>query len=474
MAGCGNLFRNPSSDIDKEMQDVLEKVDINAGTEYSGSLTVAINYEDDQKVIIDTLKEGFEAKYKNIKVNVVQYPSASYVDTLTSMNAAASFNGNYDTLPDVFWTAQAELPGYLDLDMVMPVDYFDKADDAFDFGDLFQTMVEDSSIGGHTYMMPRDSDRLAMYYNKDYVAQLGVTIPSDRALTRKEFGNLLARCSGLTTTDASNNQVPVYPIDVYWNWESILWPLVKAYGGSVVRVDENGNTVASLNNEGTVAAYSYIKELRLKEYFPNVGAAGNGSLFKNGQSVLHFGARASLSVLTSYVPDLQVVPFPNLYSDDDATENYCVGTGCSGYAMYKHATHLTEAWLFQKYVVSEEGQNRLAVTGNNVPVLNKLYTDPNAAWRNTEKINLPTLGADFNHAAFVFDYENCSVTTQMGYKELIKPINAISSISDCFCQSVESSINYTTASNYKDKIPGTYLRMFANSINEAIELAAAG
>lgn len=473
-AGCGDLFRDPTADIEGDMQEVLDKLETGkADNEYSGKLTVAINYEDDQKKILDTLIEGFEKKYPNIKVTPVQYPSATYVSTLTSMNSSASFNGKYDDFPDVFWTAQAELPGYLDLDMLMPIDYFDKKDDEFSFDDLFETMVDDSSINSHVYMMPRDSDRVAMYYNKAYTDALHLEIPSDRALTRKEFCDMLDACRGMTTVDASGNPVAVYALDAYWNWESILWPLVKAYGGSVVDVDESGKTVASLNNAGTAAAYGFIKEMSLKNYFPALDTAANGSLFKNKQAVFHFNSRATLSTLSSYVADMQVAPMPNLFSDTDASEKYYVGAGCSGYAMYRHTSHVTEAWLFQKYVAGEEGQNRLAVTGNNVPVLNKLYTDPQAAWRNTDKIAVSTLRADFNHAAFVYDYENCSLTTQMGYKERIRPITAISNVSKAFTESVVSAVNYTDADNYATRIPNIYLKLFANSINDEIDLALA-
>ena len=113
------------------------------------------------------------------------------------------------------------------------------------------------------------------------------------------------------------------------------------------------------------------------------------------------------------------------------------------------------------------------MTGNNVPVLNKLYTDPQAAWRNTDKIAVSTLRADFNHAAFVYDYENCSLTTQMGYKERIRPITAISNVSKAFTESVVSAVNYTDADNYATRIPNIYLKLFANSINDEIDLALA-
>ena len=64
--GCGNIFRDPNADVESDMQEVLDKVDFSADTEFSGTLNVAINYEEDQKIILDTLIEGFEAKYKNI------------------------------------------------------------------------------------------------------------------------------------------------------------------------------------------------------------------------------------------------------------------------------------------------------------------------------------------------------------------------------------------------------------------------
>ena len=127
----------------------------------------------------------------------------------------------------MFWASNTDVTEYQSLDMLMPVDYFDGRDDSFDFANLVQIMVDDCKVGEHVYLMPRDSDRMVMYYNKDFLAKAGVSeeeLHPDRALTKSEFLALMEKCTGVKNDDGKD----VSALDAFWNWESLFWPLVHA------------------------------------------------------------------------------------------------------------------------------------------------------------------------------------------------------------------------------------------------------
>ncbi|MCI8595389.1 MAG: extracellular solute-binding protein [Clostridia bacterium] len=459
-----NVFRFDEEELDKVMNEVLDTVDFTADESYAGTLRIVTNQEPDQITIMNALLGGFKKKYPSITVDYKNYPSAGYKDTLTNMNSACTLNGKYDTFPDVFWASNTDVTEYQSLDMLMPVDYFDGRDDSFDFGNLVKIMVDDCKVGEHVYLMPRDSDRMVMYYNKDFLAKAGVSeeeLHPDRALTKSEFLALMEKCTGVKNDDGKD----VSALDAFWNWESLLWPLLHAYGGSVVK-EENGVTTSALNSPETLETYKFIKELNIKGYMTE-GGTGNYWRFKNKLSVFLFGVRATLTDLAANVSNIGVVPMPNLHDDES---RYFVGTGCSGYAMYRHAANPTAAWLFQKYVASEEGQNAISATGNNIPVLKKLFDDENAVWRNV------TVNGDasFNHDAYIYKYDTASLTAQTGYRELIKPITAIKEVSKAFEDSIKYVLQNTTADDYLDEKNGIpkFLRSYHRDINNAIKIAS--
>ena len=117
--------------------------------------------------------------------------------------------------------------------------------------------------------------------------------------------------------------------------------------------------------------------------------------------------------------------------------------------MNYNAQNATEAWLFLKHVVSEEGQNAFGETGNAVPVLKSLLTDENAAWRNLGDYGI-SLPGDFNHDAFIYKYDTNSCT-MVDFKSKI-PAGAVGNVANYMLNAMKSGINNTPAENYADAV----------------------
>lgn len=432
-AGCGLIEQEQTDDeIRQEIEDLIEnEVDLDAGSDYTGTLKILYQNIPSETAIIDAILEAFSEAYPHITIERIPMVETNYLTLLPNMHSTAYRTGDFSEMPDVMWTTNEVFAGWIERDMLMPVNYFDDADDSFSAEDTFvDLMLQDSMLGERMYMFPRDYDQIVMYYNRELLELAGISesrILSDRALTSDEFYQLLvdirAAFSEMSGTNPKNERPynQVRPLDAIWTWGSLCWPTLKSFGGTVMAED---GTV-DFNTEENIAAATYVRELIRDNLTFGTGSTKHAN-FVNNLAPLCFETRAVLTDLidqTQEVPgidpeDLGVAPMPIL----DEEENYAIGAGCSGYAMYRYAENPTEAWLFLKFMASEEGQNAFCSTGNGVPSNKNLLFDEDAAWRNLTAPELSGL-TNFNHDAFVYAWDTAACTLQ-DFKLLIDVVAA--------------------------------------------------
>jgi ABC-type glycerol-3-phosphate transport system substrate-binding protein len=295
-----------------------------------------------------------------------------------------------------------------------------------------------------------------MYYNRNLLKLAGISedrIHSDRALTADEFNALLKDIrdafKGMSGTNPLNKRSysQVRSLDALFAWGSLCWPTLKSFGGSVVDTD---GTV-KFNTEENIAAATYVRELIANEYIFNGGT--QYAQFTNQLTALCFTTRAVLTELiksTDSVPgvaaeDLGVAPMPMLGN----AENYSIGAGCSGYGMYKYAENQTAAWLFLKFLASENGQNAFCSTGNGVPSNKNMLYDENATWRNISGGDFDKL-TNFNHDAFIYAWDTAACTLQ-DFKLNIDVVKARETVSTDMTNVMSSCLS-TSPNTYKADI----------------------
>ena len=432
MAGCN--FVREETEWDRVMAEMIEEIDFDADSSYTGELVVARNAESGEVKNLTAFIESFNKKYPNIKVTQREIPSSVYGETLKKENSAADNSGDYSDMFDVFWTAENDMPVYAVLEMLVPLEYLDEADENFSTDGLVENMVKDSSSEGHLFVMPRDYNQIVMYYNADILAEAGVEEPpTDRALTAEEFRAMLVRIREHFPLESG-----VWPLDAYWNWESLFWAYLKSFGGELLVSDSSGALSSNLASEESYAAYKYLKELNTDTLTGAAGQTAPGQ-FSAGNAAFGFHSRAVLTGMldADMVDNVGVAPLPQF------GDTYTIGAGCSGYGMYRYAPHKTEAWLFLKHIVSEEGQEAFGRTGNGIPVLQSQLEDPNAGWRSFTHENLL---ADFDSEVYVFAKDTAATSTR-DYKDLIRT-DQVGDIKDEFESSVQYVLNYTDSQNY--------------------------
>ncbi len=399
----------------------------NSAKDVTAEISVKVTSDQSEKDTINTIIKAFNRYYPNIKVNV---DSGDEIKTHYE-NLMKKFAN--DKLADVFWVSQDKLDTVCGLEkkfgeeqyylptMLMPLGAIDEADPYFDaknvesagsdgsvnYVGMIDEAYEVSTYRNELFMLPRDYNQVVMYYNKDMFDAAGVRYPGAEAMTQAQFLDMLADLRAgfrANTTDLIPDETYTYAeyfssdkplIDMNVSWDSLCWPIMKSFGGEVANAD---NTIA-LDSEANFNAMKFINSL-YNDYYYYRSSPDPAATFTLQQKPILFHSRAVMTKIldktsTEYdaIQRLGVAPMP--YFGD----TYTVGGGSSGYALNRNSKNLTAAWMFLKFIVSYEGQEAFCSTGNGVPVRKDLINDDGAAWRN---VDLPALGDDFNHDAFLY------------------------------------------------------------------------
>ena len=398
---CCACMKKGSGNTDEYVEKAIKEIDFNAGSDYQGSLNIAITTQESEVETMNALVKAFNEKYPYVSVNVNSYPLDGYYGTIKNNASYAYSKGEYGTMEDVFWFAQDYLDVLYDVDVPFPIGKIAEQDKSFNLSALMDESVSVSEINDTLYLMPRDYNQVVMFFNQEIFDAAGVDYPTSQ-MSKDDFMTMLANLkTGIAQSDAKNGygvpykQAVEYLVDLNTCWDSWCWPLIKQFGGEVI--DENGQCV--LDSQETKNAVYFWKQMKDLGYIGNCQTTNSGVNFRMQQSAVYFYVRAGLSDLLKSTKQVKGVKKLGVTAIPQFGTEYAVGGGASGYGMYKHAVNKTSAWLFLKFVVSEEGQNAFSQTGNCVPVLKSLINDENAVWRTFTHENI---GSAFDNDAFVY------------------------------------------------------------------------
>jgi multiple sugar transport system substrate-binding protein len=361
-AGCGGGSSSssgpkPSSQIDKT------PVTITMWHLWSG---------EEGKPFEQALK-GFEQKYPWITIKQQVQPNTDN-DTFDP-NLVNAINGGNP--PDVAMPFGPDYVGqYCASGLWEDLAPYLKADN-MTIGDFAPAAITYTNVGGHQCALPSLTDAYGLYYNKDLLANAGITAPP------KTMDELMADAKKLTqrNSDGSIKVAGFVPLN---GWEQ-LGPgdLANSWGAQWF---DSSNTPQFAEDPGWAAALRWQKQLIdfygyediTKFYAANVNNEFNPSnAFEKGKVAMMFDGEWRTAFIKRDNPSLNyaTAPFP---AASDHPEMYGSGrVGGTIIGIPKGAEHPDQAWLLVKYLASDTSYLvQMANAVGNVPTTEASATSP--------------------------------------------------------------------------------------------------
>jgi multiple sugar transport system substrate-binding protein len=177
-------------------------------------------------------------------------------------------------------------------------------------GDFPEEVWNGGEYNGERYSIPLDVNPQVLYYNKDLFQQAGITMPTDRPMTREEFE---------AAVQALNKDgVAGIAIGTLYSGETFFDTLIRQFGGSLA--NEEG-TEATYNSEAGVQALTYLQQLK-QQNSPQLSGQGDPEVTQFQQ-----GRAAMVIHGPWHISNLQQLPFTGFAQVPQFGDEYAVVGG---------------------------------------------------------------------------------------------------------------------------------------------------
>lgn len=292
-----------------------------------------------QGLIEQTLFDSYMEENPNVTIEVEALDDESYK---TKFKAYAT-GGNMPDLVNI-WCSPSFLDEVVAAGTLEPLNADDYADYGFTEGSL-----DGVTYDGQIYGLPRNTDVLGFYYNKDLFEANGVEVPTT-------WDELLAAAE--VFQDAGISPIAMDGQD--------KWPLahfINCMIGTVKGADTYATMVNSVQNsdysdpawKDTVTAASEQASLLFQPGFETTDYATAMNLFMNGQSAMFFMGSWEMSM----APDFEVGYFTMPDFDGDGQGVIGAYNG-GGYAISSSSAVKEEATALLNYMFQPENWSKLS------------------------------------------------------------------------------------------------------------------
>jgi len=325
------------------------------GKKPAGSIK-ALNWGTEQEAAVWNELAAAFTKKTGIKVEIETAEWSVYWDKINTLYAAG-------TPPEVFamdaplfmdWYSRgalASLQGYIDREK------------GFLEGVYPQTLAAYRTPEGF-YGLPRDFQTVALFYNKDMFDAAGLGYP-DESWTLEE----LRAAARKLTSKGPDGKIKQWGLQAdLWDIETFMSEVVWAYGGEIMSADMSKTAIADKMEPWKLIA-AMVQEDKsipdqdsLSQYGSDAFLAGKAAMITTG----HW-------MVPSYAPvsfKWAVAPFPK------GPAGRVTSINSAGFVMAKGCKNPDAGWEWIKYVMSKEGQTKLAELGFAIPTRRDVAEGP--------------------------------------------------------------------------------------------------
>ena len=220
------------------------------------------------------VKEGFEAKYPNIKI---EWVSAPYGEIL---NQVINMAGGGDKV-DAIFSEMIWIPALVDAGLAAPMD--EVLSPEF-LADYYPNILEAHSVDGKVYGAPLYVSPFVLFYNKDLFEKAGLD-PENPPKTYEEMLEIAPKLAALTTEDGNKVYPFGQPTASVIVIGSSIQSFAQTFGGTVF--DENNQF--NVDNQGFTDAMNMLQQLDELGYNPqNCKPKDLRNLFALGQVAMYY------------------------------------------------------------------------------------------------------------------------------------------------------------------------------------------
>ncbi len=287
MSGCGNSNSSQS----KGVSDLNDVVNLKYWVPFSGG----------DGEFMENLVNEFNNTHEEIQVEMLNVEWDNYYTKLRTALIARSG-------PDVAIAHASYLAELVPTGMVEPVDTI-AGEAGIDWTTYTENQVSAVTVDDKRYAVPLDTHALIMYYNKDYLGEVGLLDENENLVIDPGTEGFLSMLETL------NDKLPegVFPFasntdNVYPFW---IWYSLNSQNGGKYIEDEK----AAFNNEVGKEALQVLVDMVEKGVWPK-NVTNGYDLFKSGRSAVNF---AGVWATGNYEKDEELnfgaVPIPTLFGE---------------------------------------------------------------------------------------------------------------------------------------------------------------
>lgn len=307
---------------------------------------------------MDELADDFNASQDRYRVETLSVPDFQKITV-----AISSGDG-----PDLTDSWNSYVTQFADMGAMEPLDSYIEAD-GYDLSDFNQAALNACRYNGKQYAMPCNMNLVALYYNKELLSAAGYDTPP---ATYSEMIEI-ARATTALNEDGTLATLgfPAWPLNNYRD------NMLYAFGGNWIDAETLQPSADAPGNLLMLQAfYDYVSEFGANNVsvFTSSGKTNDPTdPFLSGKQALRIDGPWTSGYFEPLGLDVDwgitYLPTP----DDQPELKGRQPISCSTLYIPSTAKCKQGAWEFMKYLLSDEGQTRLFISNQNLPVRMSLY-----------------------------------------------------------------------------------------------------
>lgn len=299
-----------------------------------------------EQQVFQQVLEDFRTQYPDVDLQF-EVISDQYMDVMKTRLIG-------DAAPDVFYLEATEAPFLIENNVLEPLEPFISPE--FDLGDFEANLLAPFQTAEHIYGLPKDFSTLALFYDRQAFAAVGLDKPP------QTWEELLA-CAELLTIDENQDGAPErYGFGILPDLARLVY-MIQAFGGEAIDAEGYAAFASDAGLKGLELLVNQYRNDRTAARPTDVGTNSGIEMLGQGKAAMAIEGSWAIPYLAQTYPDLDyaTAEVPRI-NNRRGTMAYPVA-----YVMNRHSPHKQEAWRLISYLTGKVGMTKWTGSGAALP-----------------------------------------------------------------------------------------------------------